>query len=116
MRPERIRRIECHAEEDAVVDLSVGETVYYQFHRHCSVGEDAEFQIENPQIVRHERTELEYVNPERMRPGWTGGDAQNGRWFFKVLEEGTTRLTIRTLFRGRIDNECTIRLIVKTQI
>ncbi|MHA2145549.1 MAG: hypothetical protein ACXAB0_08855 [Candidatus Thorarchaeota archaeon] len=49
--PEKeIRQIKCEG-EDSVERLSVGEDVYYAFSRHGSVGEDAEFEIENDEVL-----------------------------------------------------------------
>ena len=109
----KIQRIECKGEEPSTT-IAIGDTVYYQFHRHGSVGEDAEFEIEDDSILIHERTESEYLHPENLKkPGWTGGDAETGRWFFKAVKQGTTKLTIRILFRFEIESECTMTIIVE---
>lgn len=108
---ERPRRIDCR-EDGEPVWLSVGDEFYVQFHRHGSVGEDAEFEIADEKVVTHTHTEAEYLHPERMKPGWTGGDAERGRWFFKANNPGETSLTIRILFRFRVESTCTITLVV----
>ncbi|NWF95050.1 MAG: hypothetical protein HXY34_02810 [Candidatus Thorarchaeota archaeon] len=107
-----VRRVEC-TQPECEVELGVGEEFYYQFHRHGSVGEETEFSIDRTDIVRHEKTSLEYVHPDRVRPGWTGGDMERGEWFFKAIKAGTARLTIRELFRGRLENERVLILTVK---
>ncbi|MFW9868533.1 MAG: hypothetical protein ACFFEL_02800 [Candidatus Thorarchaeota archaeon] len=108
-----IRQIKCEG-EDSTERLSVGETVYYAFHRHGSVGEDAEFEIENKEVITHERTETEYIHIEKMKkPEWTGGDAERGKWFFKALRLGSTRLTVRVLFRFEVESECTVKIVVE---
>ena len=110
---DEMQRIECKGEESSVI-LEIGDIVYYEFHRHGSVGEDAEFDIEDDSILIHERTESEYLHPENLKkPGWTGGDAERGRWFFKALKKGKTKLTIRILFRFEIESECTMTIIVE---
>ncbi|MFW9793699.1 MAG: hypothetical protein ACFFEE_05335 [Candidatus Thorarchaeota archaeon] len=112
--PEKeMREIKCEG-EDSVERLSVDEVVYYAFHRHGSVGEDAEFEIENDEVIAHERTETEYIHIGKMKkPEWTGGDAERGWWFFKALRPGSTRLTVRILFRFEVENECTIKIVVE---
>lgn len=111
--PEEPRRVECK-ESGETISLDVDENFYIQFHRHGSVGEDAEFEIENEGVVIHERTETEYIHPEHMKkPGWTGGDAERGRWFFRAAKGGSTTLTVRILFRFEVERECTLTIMVK---
>ena len=115
MKPENeeIREIRCE-DENSVERLSVGETVYYKFHRHGSVGEDAEFEIEKEEVLSHESSETEYIHIEKMKkPEWTGGDAERGKWFFKALRPGTARLSVRVLFRFEVESECTVKIVVE---
>ncbi len=110
---DEIPRVECKG-EDTVLKISVGDEFYYQFHRHGSVGEDAEFSIEDDSIITHTGTEAKYLHPEHMKkPGWTGGDAERGKWFFKALKAGGTTLKINILFRFKVESTCTITIIVK---
>ena len=114
-KPERddIPRILC-AGDDSVLEFSVGDRFYYQFHRHGSVGEEAQFTIGDPSIISHEKTETEYLHPENLeKPGWTGGDAERGKWFFKALKPGQTTLVIEELFRSKLESRCTINLVVE---
>ena len=112
MKPESedLPRIECNG---AVYSFKVGDVFYYRFHRHGSVGEDAEFEIKNNQIIEHIQTKTEYLHPERMKPGWTGGDAEKGEWFFKAVRKGKTTLLIRILFRFEVESECAIEITVE---
>ena len=111
--PEEIREIKCD-DEDSVERLSVGEVVWYAFSRHGSVGEDAEFEIENDEVLGHERTKTEYIHIEKMKkPEWTGGDAERGKWYFKALRPGSTKLTVRILFRFEVESECTVKIVVE---
>jgi len=106
-------RVECKG-EDTVLKIAVGDEFYYQFHRHGSVGEDAEFEIGDDSIIRHTNTQKEYLHPEHMKkPGWTGGDAERCKWFFEALKQGGTTLTINTLFRFEVESSCTITIIVE---
>ena len=115
MKPENdeIREINCEG-EDSIERLTVGERVYYSFHRHGSVGEDAEFVIDNEEVLSHESSETEYIHIEKMKkPEWTGGDAERGKWFFKACRPGTARLTVRILFRFEVESECTVKIVVE---
>ena len=110
---EDLRRVECSGESSSI-ELSVGEEFYYQFHRHGSVGEDAEYILGDATIVTYLRTEAEYLHPEHMKKqGWTGGDAERVKWFFKALKEGATTLTINILFRFDIESTCVLNITVK---
>ncbi|MFW9767271.1 MAG: hypothetical protein ACFFF9_13475 [Candidatus Thorarchaeota archaeon] len=111
--PKEFREIKCES-EDSVERLTVGEIVCYRFSRHGSVGEDAEFEIENEEVIAHERTETEYIHIEKMKkPEWTGGDAERGIWFFKALRPGSTRLTVRILLRFEVESECIMKIVVE---
>lgn len=110
---DEIPKIECSGESNSVT-FSVGDEFYYQFHRHGSVGEDAEYIIGDESIVTYLRTEAEYLHPEHMKkPGWTGGDAERVKWFFKANRKGTTTLTINILFRFDIESSCILKITVE---
>ncbi|MCJ7817654.1 MAG: hypothetical protein MUP60_02280 [Candidatus Thorarchaeota archaeon] len=111
---DEIPKVECKG-EDTVLKLSVGDEFYYQFHRHGSVGIDAEFEIEDNSILAHTDSETEYLHPEHMKkPGWTGGDAEKGKWFFKALKPGGTTLKINILFRFEVESTCTLTIVVES--
>ena len=95
------------------IELNAGSRFSFKFHRHGSVGEDAEFEIEDTTVITHEKTETEYLHPERMKPGWTGGDAERGLWFFRVLKSGVTSITVRVLFRFDVESEHKVKFVVK---
>jgi hypothetical protein len=108
-----IRRIECREDGD-VVKVGMGEIVSFEFHRHGSVGEDMGFEIGNESILKHLRTETEYLYPEKMKyPGWTGGDAEKGAWFFKGVGAGNTTLAVSKIFRGTLESKCTLEIVVE---
>jgi hypothetical protein len=104
-----LQRIECGGKS---YTFKIGDIFYYQFHRHGSVGEDAEFEINDDKIIEHVETKTEYLHPERLKPGWTGGDAERGHWFFKAIRKGKVILVIRELFRFEVESECTISINV----
>ncbi|MBN2230370.1 MAG: hypothetical protein JW779_12345 [Candidatus Thorarchaeota archaeon] len=109
---EEIQRITC-AGDDSIIAFYVGNKFYYQFHRHGSVGEDAQFTIGDTSVITHEGTETEYLHPEHMKkPGWTGGDAERGKWFFKAIKKGRTTIVIEELFRFEVESKCTINILV----
>ncbi|MFQ5834001.1 MAG: hypothetical protein ACE5H4_14955 [Candidatus Thorarchaeota archaeon] len=105
------RRVECGFGGTSVT-VQVGEKFYYEFHRHGSAGEDSEFEISDNTVIMHERTESEYLHPERMKPGRTGRDAELCKWFFKALRPGKATLTVRTMYRFEMKDECRIDVTV----
>ncbi len=107
---EKIARAECR---DEGYHFNVGDQFYVQYTRHGSVGIDAEIEVTGDGVVEVERREAEYLHPERLKPGWTGGDKEHVRWFFRAIGPGTARIIVRRLFRFEVESECTIRAIVK---
>ena len=66
MKPDEEVKINC-PKDGHTVKLGIDETVFFEFHRHVSVGEEMEFEIENEKILSHLRTETEYIHPEKMK-------------------------------------------------
>ncbi|MHA1246796.1 MAG: hypothetical protein ACTSPE_05670 [Candidatus Thorarchaeota archaeon] len=90
----------------------VGDRFYYQFTRHGSVGIYAEFEIKGD-AVKFEREIAEYVYPERVKqPGITGADKERVKWVFEAVAAGRSVVHVMHLFRGRIEEECNIAIIV----
>ena len=115
MKPEKkeIRRVECQRDGE-VVNLSKGKVISVEFFRHESVGENTEFAISNESVLKHLRTETEYIHPEKMKyPDWTGGDAEKGLWFFEAVGTGKTTLTINKVFRRTLESKCGIKFVVE---
>ncbi len=99
--------------ENPLAELNVGDIIRCRFHRHGSVGEDAEFEIGDTSIIMQEDTKAEYVHPEHMKkPGWTGGDAERVYWDFKAVGRGETTLTVKVLFRFDVESEHPVKVIV----
>ncbi|MHA2211932.1 MAG: hypothetical protein ACW992_02085, partial [Candidatus Thorarchaeota archaeon] len=68
MDPESVdkKELECIGDLESI-ELKVGERFCVSFHRHGSVGEDAEFEIGDSTVFAHEDTESVYLHPERMK-------------------------------------------------
>ncbi|MFW9910456.1 MAG: hypothetical protein ACFFEF_18010 [Candidatus Thorarchaeota archaeon] len=110
-RKEEIRELDWKSENS--MKIKTGEVFRCGFHRHGSVGEDAEFEIEDLTILSHEDTQTEYLHPENLKkPGWTGGDAERGYWLFRGITPGQTSLIIRVLFRFDVESEHIIKVEV----
>ncbi len=99
--------------DDDRIEVSLGETFAIGFHRHGSVGEDAEFEIADVNIVEFVREEAEYLHPERLGSGITGGDAERCKWLFLAKQKGQTDIIVRELFRFEVEREVSISVIVE---
>ena len=107
------KEIECPKDGHSIT-LEIDDHVYFVFHRHVSVGEEMDFEIDNESIFSHLGTETEYIHPEKMKyPEWTGGDAERGKWFFKAIGKGKTTLAVKKIFRGTLESTCTVTVTVE---
>jgi len=98
--------------ENPAVTIPVGSIFYFNFHRHGSVGEDATFEIVDEDIVEHMKTDVHYKHPERMKPGWTGGDAELGKWYFKAIKQGNAKIVVQELFRFEVEDTYVVDVTV----
>ncbi len=109
---EEIIEVKC-AKDRAEVTVSVGQLFCHWWTRHGSVGVDKDFTIIDEDIVALQGSECEYLYPERMKPGWTGGDKERCRWIFKALRTGTTEIIFRDIFRFEVEDQCTLKVQVE---
>ena len=92
------------------VTLKVGERVSYRFKKHVSVGFNAEYRISDQNRLQFVGAQTEYLQPENMGEGMTGGDRAKGVFMFQALQAGEVTLTIQHLFRGELESEKAIKL------
>ncbi len=98
---------------ESAVSVRPGTCLVYRFHQHSSVGFEAEYQIADPEIVRFKEREIRYHHPEKLKPGWTGGDSAEGQFIFEALKPGKTVLRFQHLFRGELEREQTVAVEVR---
>ena len=98
---------------ESAVSVRPGTCLVYRFHQHSSVGIEAEYQIDDSSIVRFKTQETHYHHPEKLQPGWTGGDSAEGQFIFEALKPGQTVLHVRHLFRGELEREQTVAVEVR---
>ena len=94
--------------------LTLNETAYVTCEQWGSVGIDCEYEISDDQIFSFMRSEVKYRFPERMKPGWTGGDSAEKVLFFKAKQPGSVILKIHRMFRGHKEETRFIRIIIKS--
>ncbi|MCX7025472.1 MAG: protease inhibitor I42 family protein [Spirochaetes bacterium] len=90
-------------EEQVLVTLRVGQKAACSVGVHGSVGKTAEAETADPDIVRLVDSTIAYLHPENMKPGMTGGDAATRTFVFEALAPGETTITVRMLYRGRLE-------------
>lgn len=92
--------------------LKVGARGSYTVPVHASVGKGATATSSDETVVRIVDTQLRYLHPERMKPGFTGGDAAQRTFVFEGLAPGTATLTVTKLYRGKVEGTVEIRVTV----
>ena len=94
--------------------LMVNETAYVTCELWGSVGIDCENEVSDDQILSFMKSEVKYRFPERMKPGWTGGDAAEKVLFFEAKQPGSVILKIHRMFRGKKEETRVIRISIQS--
>jgi predicted secreted protein len=90
-----------------------GTEMFADMEVHGSVGLEAELKISDSSVLRMVGSELTYTNPEKMKPGMTGGDQGVRRYRFRAIEPGTAQLELITMYRGQVKKARTVRITVR---
>ena len=93
--------------------LELNEMAFVKCEQWGSVGIDCEYEISDDQIVSFIKSEVKYRYPERMKPGWTGGDSAEKILLFKANKPGSALLKIHRMFRGERKETRLISIIIK---
>ena len=96
-------------------ELSVapGAEMFADMEVHGSVGLGSEFEISDPRVLKMVGSKLTYTNPEKMKPGMTGGDRGVRRYRFQAVEPGTAQIKLITMYRGQVQKTRTVSITVK---
>ncbi|MGQ9682789.1 MAG: hypothetical protein ACUVX9_09655 [Anaerolineae bacterium] len=92
--------------------VSVGEKLTLDAPLHESVGFTSECISSDPAVVAVEGSSARYRHPDRLRPGITGADEAIQTYSLRALRPGTALITLRRLFRGEMEEERVLRLVV----
>lgn len=92
--------------------LKVGARGFYIVPVHASVGKWATAASSDEAIVRIVDTQTRYLRPERMKPGFTGGDAAQHTFVFEGIAPGTATVTVTKLFRDKVEETVKIKVTV----
>ena len=93
--------------------VAPGTEMFADMEVHGSVGLEAEFEISDSNVLKMVGSKLTYTNPERMKPGMTGGDRGVRRYRFRALKPGTAQLELITMYRGQVKKTRTVKITVK---
>jgi predicted secreted protein len=95
------------------LQIKPGTKLIFTYRLHVSVGFGADYQIANPAVLVLLKEDAKYLHPERMKPGWTGGDEAQAVFIFQAKATGETALTIRKLFRGKVEEVIKYKIVVE---
>jgi len=94
----------------AEITLAPGRRMFYEYPLHLSVGVSCQYVIEDDTIVKLAENKEVYKQPERL--GIPGADAATGTFFFEAVKPGRTVVTLQHLFRGSIEKEIRVNVVV----
>lgn len=89
------------AESEKTLTVPTGTELRYSYKSHASVGLGASFEIGNPAVLEHLRTDKDYKQSEAEREGKAGADAATGTFVFKAGAPGSTTLEVHEQLRGK---------------
>jgi hypothetical protein len=85
--------------------VPTGTTLRYSYKSHASVGYGASYDIGDPTVLGHLRTDVDYVQSEQERAGKAGADRATGTFVFEALAPGSSTLHVQEVFRGSTERE-----------
>jgi hypothetical protein len=88
-----------------VVTVTKGARLAYSYRLWASVGFGADYVISNLHVLKMVYDKASYLHGDRMKPGMTGGDEASAQYVFKAVDAGSTLLTVRELYRGKVKVE-----------
>lgn len=97
-------------EQAAEITLAPGRRMFYEYPLHLSVGVACRYVIEDDTIVKLAENKEVYKQPERL--GMPGADAATGTFVFEAINPGRTVVMLQHLFRGGIEKEIRVNVVV----
>jgi len=88
-----------HAE--TTLTIKTGTQLHYSYKSHASVGYGAKFEIGNPAVLEHLRTDMEYEQSEEERADKEGADKATGTFVFTAKSAGSSTLKVTESLRGK---------------
>lgn len=90
-------------ESTQTLELKKGDVVYYQAKEHASVGIGVGLYVEQEEILKIIDFHEDHENPDWEKTD--GGDRALITFVLKALKEGSTEISIKSLYRGDVKNE-----------
>lgn len=97
--------------ETKKVVLEVGQKAYYQTIEHGSAGIGVGVTSKDSEVLEKINTHFAYHRVQVR--GMTGGDKATRTHIFEAKKVGKTKMIIKEVFRGKVTNEYTIKIIIK---
>jgi hypothetical protein len=91
--------------------IKVGQKISYSYKEHGSVGISAEYDLSDASVLVFKDKIREYKNPDKSE--YPGGDEATVTLIFKAAEKGIVDLVVRSLFRGKTENEFKFKITVE---
>lgn len=100
-------------DQGQTVTVKPGERIFYEASVHGSVGSSCKYVIEDSTVVKFVEEKTAYLYSERSN--MPGGDAAKETFYFEAVQPGNTRVTLQHMYRGNIETEKVINVIVVDQ-
>jgi predicted secreted protein len=94
------------------VSLKVGQKAYFEYRLHGSVGFYGSYEISDSTVLKMDKEEILPDNPNPP-VGMTGADNAQAIYIFEALKPGTTKLTVKQLFRNEEKSKKVLIVTVK---
>ena len=94
--------------------LFVGQKAYLSLSEHGSVGIESKATSSDESIINFINSDFAYFKP--LVSGETGGDGGQKTYVFKAKKAGLATIKTQKIFRGNLEEECSIKIIVTAKI
>jgi predicted secreted protein len=91
--------------------IKVGQKISYSYNEHGSVGISAEYDLSDASVLVFKDKIRVYKNPDKSE--YPGGDEATVTLIFKAAEKGIVDLVVRSLFRGKTEDEFKFKITVE---
>ena len=93
------------------INLKVGQKAYYRAVEHESKGVGVGLDVEDNVMLKQVDTHIAYHYHNDANAH--GKDKTTKTYVFEAVQPGKTKITVQELFRGRIHDESTIKLVIQ---
>jgi hypothetical protein len=91
--------------------IKVGQAISYSFREHASVGLSGDYYLSDKSVLVFKERKKVYKNPQKSK--MPGGDDSTVTFEFIGGQKGNCDLTLREVFRGKVEKEFKCKIIVE---